>query len=208
MTDHSPADTREKILAAALEVFAEEGFHAASVREICRRAQVNAALAHYHFGDKATLYRATFQQTLPTALSTAFANDSVPPQRALHRFYEELLVPLGEDQRRQKILQLHAREQIEPSNVLGNLYLDTVRPNHEALVRFLCQQLRLAEPDAAVHRLAYALAGMALLFVLRRPLIEGLSPEIFASPTAVPLLAEQLAAQATCLIQHEITRRK
>lgn len=208
MTDHCPDDTRQKILNAALAVFAEEGFQAASVREICRRAQVNAALAHYHFGDKVALYRETFRQTLPAATDTSFMDREQAPLAVLQRFYRELLAPLGEDHRRQQMLRVHAREQIEPSGVLGDLYLETVRPKHEALVRFLCQQLQLPAPDTEVHRLAYMLAGMAVLFVLRRPLIEGLSPDVLATPEAVTVLADHLAAQAVWLIQHEITRRK
>ena len=50
-------ETREAILVAAEEEFAEKGFALASTREICRRAGVNAALANRYFVSKENLYR-------------------------------------------------------------------------------------------------------------------------------------------------------
>ena len=53
------ADTRLRLLDAAGAVFADVGFRAATVREICRRADANIAAVSYHFGSKEQLYRQT-----------------------------------------------------------------------------------------------------------------------------------------------------
>ena len=50
-------ETREAILAAASDEFAEKGFELASAREICRRAGVNSALLSRYFVSKEALYR-------------------------------------------------------------------------------------------------------------------------------------------------------
>ena len=46
----------ERILAAALEIFAESGFEGARIDEIATRAAVNKAMIYYHIGDKKALY--------------------------------------------------------------------------------------------------------------------------------------------------------
>lgn len=51
------SETRERILAAALEVAGEVGFHRASVARIAQRAGVAVGNLHYHFGSREELLR-------------------------------------------------------------------------------------------------------------------------------------------------------
>jgi len=50
-------ETKEKILRAAMELFASKGFEAVGIREIAKKAGVNSSLISYYFGGKANLYR-------------------------------------------------------------------------------------------------------------------------------------------------------
>jgi TetR/AcrR family transcriptional regulator len=50
------ADTRGRILKAALDEFASRGYDAAGVDRIARRARVNKALIYYYFANKRGLY--------------------------------------------------------------------------------------------------------------------------------------------------------
>ncbi len=52
------ADTRERIVEAALEAFAEKGFRGASTRDIAQRAGTNQGLITYHFRSKDDLWQA------------------------------------------------------------------------------------------------------------------------------------------------------
>ena len=55
-------DRRNQILAAALKVFAEQGFHGTRTRELAERAGVSEALVFHHFPTKEALIRAIFDQ--------------------------------------------------------------------------------------------------------------------------------------------------
>ena len=57
MSRRKPAvrDTKERVLSAALEVFAERGYHAATVEEIAERAGMTKGAVYYWFRDKEDL---------------------------------------------------------------------------------------------------------------------------------------------------------
>ena len=54
--DEETRTTKEKILIAANELFAKNGFSGASIREIATMANVNLAAINYHFKNKENLY--------------------------------------------------------------------------------------------------------------------------------------------------------
>lgn len=55
-------ETRDKILAAALDLFSERSFRGASTRSIAEAAGVQQPLLAYHFGSKEELWRAAVGQ--------------------------------------------------------------------------------------------------------------------------------------------------
>lgn len=58
------ADTKERLLDAAEEVFAREGYQASSLRAITTLAAVNLAAVNYHFGSKRELLDAILSRRL------------------------------------------------------------------------------------------------------------------------------------------------
>lgn len=60
----SGEDTRERILEAAEQLFAENGFAATSIRAITAKAGVNLAALNYHFGSKDGLIDSIFKRRI------------------------------------------------------------------------------------------------------------------------------------------------
>jgi len=57
-------ESRARIVEAAGRLFADRGFDGVSVRELARRAGVNAAAINYHFGGKEGLYHAVIRKLI------------------------------------------------------------------------------------------------------------------------------------------------
>ncbi|MDI2037047.1 TetR family transcriptional regulator [Paenarthrobacter nitroguajacolicus] len=76
--------TRDAILDAAKELFAELGYDGASIRAIATRAGVDPALIRHFFGDKETLFAHTVadRTAIPARMSAAFS-DGDPAQRGI-----------------------------------------------------------------------------------------------------------------------------
>jgi TetR/AcrR family transcriptional regulator len=58
------ADIRQQIMESAVDLFANQGYAATSVREIADRVGVNPAMIHYYFGSKEALLHTALEQLL------------------------------------------------------------------------------------------------------------------------------------------------
>lgn len=214
MLGHQPTsqeETRWRVLQAATEVFAEVGYHAATTREICRRAEVNLASIHYHFGDKAELYREVFRLPFLSECN-GFATLDITKsslQEALHSFYVWLFpVDADEDPMLQLFLRLHSREEAEPSGVLGDALTKSFQPNHQQLQALLCREFDLKKADAEVDRLTFCLAGLATVYFHGgRSAVQEFAPQLVKGRKARETMVERLVTYATALIEAERVRR-
>jgi AcrR family transcriptional regulator len=202
-------DARSRLVLSALRLFAEKGFEAATTREICEAAGANISAIRYYFGDKAGLYRAAFTEPMGQAPchSATDAYARLPLDEALAVLFREFLEPLKKGEEFQLVMKLHFREMIEPTGAWQQEIDAEIKPQHEALVSLLKNHLALRSVDVDVHRLAFAVIGMAVHFYVGQDVVSAISPDVLNSPNAIDVLAERLAGYAVSMIDGEARRR-
>src|SRR3954447_9652887 len=80
------AEREEQMLEVAGEVFAERGFHAASMDEIAERADISKPMLYAYFGNKEGLYSAYMDRIGRSLLDTmdAVVDLDLEPQRQVY----------------------------------------------------------------------------------------------------------------------------
>lgn len=198
-------ETRERILRSATEVFGEKGFAKASTREIARRAQVNIASLHYHFGDKADLYRALFSR--PSMQPTAETLGVSPEQASFEVIFRYLNRQFLNGISDGLFPRLLAREHMEPSGLLGENWVREVNQTHGLIATSLARELGGPSVDREVHRLAFALMGMVLIYDHGRPLVDLIAPDLLTEANWIEITLDRLTDYARALIVGERARR-
>ena len=160
--------TRERILDAAADVFAEKGLRDATVREIVARAKVNLAAVNYHFRDKERLYAEVLEREMRAVHAKHPIGDDSTPERRLRAFVEGFLRRVTD--RGSRAGRLMAREMIEPTAALDRLAERVIRPIYAQLVGLIRDIRRMSTPRAELA--AKSLLGQILFYKHCAPVVE------------------------------------
>ena len=189
-------DTRHRLIDAAGRVFAEKGFRAANIREICQLARANVAAVNYHFGDKDQLYLEAVRQAYRTCA------DSVPlptwppltpPEVKLRDFIRTLLARVTVDREPAWHMQLWMRELAQPTAACAEFVREYVGPMEHLLRGILHEILPPDTPDSAGFLVAMSIVGQCLHYRLNRPVIVQLVGEEEYQTYTVERLTEHIA---------------
>lgn len=169
------AGTRESLLRAAGEVFAELGFRAATVRGICQRAGANIAAVNYHFRDKETLYLEVLRYAEAMAVErhpvAPPADARVSPEERLRFFVRSFLSRLllqGPDAWAGKLL---AMEMLDPTRVLDALVEERYRPLADYLDAMVRQIVGPAVEEERVALCSGSVVSQCLFYHNYRSLV-------------------------------------
>ncbi len=206
---------RQRLLQAALALFAEKGFAKASTREIAEAAQCNLAAINYYFGDKRGLYQAVLTEAIcdgaggDAEVGCAAGGMLVAADinQAMKDFFHGFLQPLKQGEKVKLVTKLHFREIVEPSGLMQDFCDTLIRPLHEAMRGMLARHFQVSNDEPDLVRLALAIQGMGVYFFLAQDTLAVLAPEITATAKAVDTLADRLALYALGMVQAEAGRR-
>jgi AcrR family transcriptional regulator len=193
----SPGDAKDRILLAAGREFAEKGYEAATVRDICLAAGVNLAAVNYYFGDKKRLYIESVKHAHEERVRQVPEprwEPGTPPARKLREFLDntlERMLGLGQHPWQVRLM---LREVLQPTEACRELAEDYFRPHFELLVSILAELAagRLDEPR--LRRLAVGVMGQCFVYRAAGEVVGMLVPaDELASLHTPAALADHVA---------------
>ncbi len=201
--------SRERLLMAAMRLFAEQGFARTSTREIALAAGTNIASISYYFGDKAGLYRAAFTDQAPHVGedALAFAAPGLTLREALDSFYGQHLQPLKQGDMMRMCMRLWFREMLEPTGLWHDEIENDIRPSHAGLMQVLARHLGVEKEDDDLARLTFCIAGLCIQPIITRDVIDKISPQLLGSDAAIDTWQARITDHAEAIIEAEKNRR-
>ncbi len=169
--------TRQRIVDSAGEIFAEKGFDATTVRDICQKAGANIAAVNYYFGDKQRLYveaviRAHRWRMEQFQLPEWTSNTR--PERKLADFIQTFLRRVRSGPDGTWHTRLIMREISHPTAACAELVQSSIRPQFEILLAIVRELLPEVIDDEKLRLTAFSIVGQCLFYHFADPVIRNL----------------------------------
>jgi TetR/AcrR family transcriptional regulator, regulator of cefoperazone and chloramphenicol sensitivity len=188
-------ETNDRLLAAASEVFAEVGYRAATLREICRRGEANIAAVNYHFRDKEQLYAAVLDRAIATAgpgLALLAPDETDPPEAQLRHLIRQFLHNLLGGRRPTLLLRLMSHESVEPSTAMEMVVEKAARPMKRILGRIIEKLLGPNADPVTVRDCGASVLAQCANYHHSEAIIERLDGLDVHDPATIDHLAEHV----------------
>lgn len=148
------ARTRQRLIEAASDVFAEKDYNAATIAEICSLAHANMSAVNYHFNDKETLYREAWRHAFRASMIAhpvdGGVDDSAPPEERLRGLIRAFILRTTDENDREAMI-VH-REISNPTGLLEEVVekeLTPIRVRLEGIIEHLLGTA--SSPERILH---------------------------------------------------------
>jgi len=188
--------TRDKLIEAAGQVFAERGYRAATIREICRRAGANVAAVNYTFGDKMGLYTEVLRHSVRAAKTmaiTAALDTSRSPEEMIRSVIRARLMSLCQEAQPDWCFRLVMHEFSHPTSAMGRVVDEGMRPIYERVRKAVGEIIGLRPDDETTLLSVNSIVGQILFYTFSRPVLSHLQPELKLTPKKLDRIANHIA---------------
>jgi TetR/AcrR family transcriptional regulator, regulator of cefoperazone and chloramphenicol sensitivity len=192
--------TKRRLIMAAGEVFAQHGFRAATIREICKRASASISAVNYHFRDKEGLYEAVFEYSHRWAVEKyphdLGLGDRATPEERLRAFILSFLLRGLGDGFPAWHGKLLAQETADPQGVLSKVAETVIRPMDEYLEGIVRELFRKEDPlkardDHSVQLCRMSIVGQCIFQLHARKFMSFAGPGDL-KPPEITVIADQI----------------
>lgn len=190
--------TRDRMIQAAGELFAEKGFKDTTIRDICGAAEVNVAAVNYHFRDKEGLYREVLRRMyVENAMKYplhAQGLEEAPPEQRLEAFILSMLRRLFDEGKPAWCMQLMAQEMSNPSPAMKDVIEEGIRPMFNLLLGIVRELVGESVPDPVLRHAATSVVAQCIHYHHARPIITQLGHWCLHTDEDRVTLSRQIAA--------------
>ncbi|HEY4343087.1 MAG TPA: CerR family C-terminal domain-containing protein [Parvibaculum sp.] len=163
-------NTKERLLEAARGLFAERGYHNATVRDIAARAHTNLASINYYFRSKDDLYREVMRSSFQApaangeAVLAPLSGADHPPEERLRAFVRRLIPVSTEEAGDEQHKRLMAWEMLAPTGAIERVEEWEIKPHLDAAQDAVRPFLSGGAGAADIMTTALWLVGQCLVF--------------------------------------------
>ena len=206
----APAPTREKLLEAAGQVFAERGYYKATIREICRRASANVAAVNYTFGDKLGLYTEVLRQSVrasEVARVTAALDAARSPEEMLRSLIRIRLQSLCGKKSPDWVFHIVMHEFSQPTPAMTRVIDEGMRPVYERVLKAVGEIIGLPPEHEKTKLCNNSIIGQVLFYKFSQPVISRLQPDLQLTPEQLERIAEHIAEFSLAYLREMADRK-
>jgi len=133
--------TKEKILNESLDLFAANGYHGTSMREIAKAVGIKGSSIYNHFSGKEDIFSELFNYLAPLNLESEkfqekFMTAAADPLKALN-YFANIVIDEMQDNKKVKLLKMMLRENNNP--VVKKRLQHRMESNIERITKFFAQ---------------------------------------------------------------------
>lgn len=167
---NSELNTKERLLEAAHSLFAERGYHNATVRDIAARARTNLASINYYFRSKDDLYREVMHRSYRKIVETAqvgaetICERGTSPEEKLRLFVRGLIPTTEAGAEEDQHTRLVAWELLAPTGAIEAIEEIEIKPHLEAAEDVVRTFLAPETPAPDITAAALWLVGQCMIF--------------------------------------------